>query len=152
MGTFLESFSQALQQLNHDLPYTLGLIGLLFVIQILNMMLGYRLNVLGIWPRKKWGWLGIPFSPFLHGNFTHFLFNSFPLFMFSNFLLLYGEKTFFIATIFIILVGGFLVWLFGRPGVHIGASTLIMGYLGFISVGAYYHPTPLSFLIGVVCL
>ncbi len=152
MDDFLSSLSQALQQVTNDLPYTLSLIGLLVFIHIVNALLGYRLNMLGIWPRKKWGWIGIPFSPFLHGNFRHLFFNAFPLFIFANFVLLSGEKKFFAVTGIIILLGGFLVWIFGRRGVHIGASTLIMGYLGFITMGIYHDPTPLSLLIGAVCL
>lgn len=121
-------------------------------IHILNGLLNHRLNILGIWPRKKWGWIGIPFSPFLHANFTHLIFNAVPLFVLSNFILLSGEKVFYAATIDIIVISGVLTWLLGRRGIHVGASALIMGYLGFIMVGIYHHPTPLSIVIGAVCV
>ncbi|OGT33941.1 MAG: hypothetical protein A3C44_02615 [Gammaproteobacteria bacterium RIFCSPHIGHO2_02_FULL_39_13] len=134
------------------LPITVGFIGILVGVQIINAMMGYRLNVLGIWPRKPLGWIGIPFSPFLHGNFTHLIFNAVPLFIFSNFILLQGEMVFWHTSILIILLSGILTWALGRNGVHVGASSLIMGYLGFILIGIYHKPTVLSVIIGVTCL
>ena len=148
----LDAIVKAMQQATQQIPYTLGIIAGLFLIHILNVLSGGRLNLLGIWPRKPWGWLGIPFSPFLHGNFAHLLFNAFPLFIFATFVMLSGMQLFWLVSIFIVVVGGFLVWLLGRRGVHIGASTLIMGYLGFIVISVYHHPTPLSIVIALVTL
>lgn len=152
LNAILKNFANAFNNLQQHLPISLGFIGLLLCIHIVNASLHYRLNILGIWPRKKWGWIGIPFSPFLHGNFTHLMFNTLPLFIFSNFILLQGLNIFLIVSAEIILLSGVLVFLFGRPGIHVGASSLIMGYLGFIVVGIYYHPTPLSFVIGATCI
>ena len=56
------------------------------------------------------------------------------------------------VSIIVILLGGFLIWAFGRRGIHIGASALIMGYLGYIAIGIYVNPTPLSFIVGVVAI
>lgn len=152
IDTFLETFSNAADQLTQYLPISLGFIALLFGIHILNTMMGHRLNFLGIWPRKKFGWIGIPFSPFLHGNLPHLMFNMIPLFVFSNFILLQGDRTFYIASVYMIVMSGVLTWLFGRRGIHVGASALIMGYLGFIVVGIYHRPTVLSVVIGAVCI
>ena len=149
---FFQTFFQAIDQVKQDLPLTVGFILLLLAIHILNCILGHRLNILGIWPRKKFGWIGIPFSPFLHGSLTHLIFNALPLFIFSNLILLQGQKIFFTASIYIILISGLLTWAFGRKGIHIGASALIMGYLGFIVIGMYHNPTPLSFIVGLVCV
>lgn len=152
MDNFLESLSTLLNNAIMHLPLSLGFIALLLAIQCINWALGYRFNVLGIWPRKPFGWIGIPFSPFLHGNFTHLIFNAFPLFIFSNLILLQGEKIFFTVSVYIILIAGFFIWLFGRKGIHVGASALIMGYLGFILIGIYHKPSYLSVIVGVVCL
>lgn len=152
MNSLLHSLSNTLDQLRAHLPISGGFIALLFGIQLINAMTGYRLNILGIWPRKTFGWIGIPFSSFLHGNFSHFFFNMLPLFIFSNLVLLQGEKIFFTVSIIIILISGVLTWGFARTGVHVGASSLIMGYLGFILIGMYHNPTYLSIIVGVVCL
>ena len=150
MDNFFESIADAAQQVNQYLPLTAGFVGLLFAIHIINWILGYRLNVLGIWPRKTWGWLGIPFLPFLHGDFGHLIFNSVPLFIFSNLILLQGLNIFLTSTGIIIALGGILIWAFGRRGIHVGASALIMGYFGFIVMGIYQKPTPLAFVVGIV--
>ncbi|MDP1573835.1 MAG: rhomboid family intramembrane serine protease [Coxiellaceae bacterium] len=152
MDDFFKSVTDAIAQLNQYLPISAGFIVLLFLIHIVNWMVGYRLNILGIWPRKKWGWIGIPFSPFLHGNFGHLIVNSVPLFIFSNLILLQGLTNYLIVSAIIILLSGFLIWLFGRRGIHIGASALIMGYLGYITIGIYYKPSPLSFIVGIVAV
>ncbi len=116
------------------------------------MILKGRLNILGIHPRTEWGFVGIPFSPFLHGDFSHLIFNAIPLFIFSNFILLQGANLFYMATGIIILISGLLIWLFARPGIHIGASSLIMGYFGFILIDIYLKPTALSIAIGLTAL
>lgn len=148
----MDAFISSLNALKIHLPIAGSIIGLLFIIQILNSLLGYRLNMLGLRPRKLWGLIGVPFSPFLHGNFAHFLFNSLPLFAFSSILLTKGIPHYVAVSTFVILISGLLLWLFGRPGIHIGASGVIMGYLGYIFLEAYYHPTPFSYVVLAVCL
>lgn len=152
MDDFFKSIFDAITQLNQYLPISAGFIVGLYVIQIFNWICGYRLNILGIWPRKTFGWIGIPFSPFLHGSFGHLILNTLPLFIFSNLILLQGLQVYLHVSFIIIVLGGLLIWLFGRPGIHVGASALIMGYLGYICIGIYYHPTPLSFIVGVVSI
>ena len=147
----LEFFTNAANEVKINLPITVGFIGLLFAIQIINALIGYRLNILGIWPRKMFGWIGIPFSPFLHGNFSHLFFNMLPLFIFSNLIMLQGLSVFLISTVWIIAISGILIWLFARSGIHVGASALIMGYLGYLMIGIYYKPTALSFVVGATC-
>ena len=151
MDHFLQTLSTSLLSVKEKLPLTAGLIASLFLIHFLNWMVGHRLNIFGIWPRKKWGWIGIPFSPFLHGNLAHLIFNALPLFIFSNLILLQGSKVFFSVSVDIIAIAGVLTWALGRQGIHIGASGLIMGYLGFILIGIYYKPSPLSWIVGVSC-
>jgi len=150
LQNFLDTLVTSTNQLKAHLPITIGFVVLLFGIHILNFLLGYRLNILGIWPRKPWGLIGIPFSPFLHGDFSHLIFNSLPLFIFSNFILLQGLHLYLFVTVSVILLSGILVWLLGRPGIHVGASSLIMGYLGFITINAFLNPNVLSVIVILV--
>lgn len=152
MDQFLQSISDAIERIHQYLPLTAGFIVILLIIQLINWILRYHLNILGIWPRKAFGWIGIPFSPFLHGSWGHVILNSVPLFIFSNLILLQGLKIYVTVSIIIILLGGLLIWAFARSGIHVGASALIMGYLGYIAIGVYYHPTPLSFIVGIVSI
>jgi len=110
-----------------------SLIGLgLFLIHVLNLISGRRLNYFGIFPRNIWGLPGIIFSPFLHQDFSHLFFNLFPLLILTNLVLIKGFVAYLWITGLLILSSGFLTWLLGRKAIHIGASSLIMGYWGFL--------------------
>ncbi len=152
----MESIANTLQivieAMKANLPLVLWLFAGLWAITIVNALLSYRLNVLGIWPRHPFGLVGIVFSPFLHGDFNHLMFNTLPLFVLVNFILLQGQHTFFCVSIAIILLSGLLVWLFARPGIHIGASGLVMGYWGYLLIHAYYQPSILAIVLAVVCI
>jgi len=124
----------------------------LWSLQILNYMLGYRLNYLGIVPRTGHGLIGIFVSPFLHGNFTHLFFNTIPLLVLACFILVGGQELFFYISAIIILLSGTLVWLFGRHAIHIGASSLITGYWGYLLVNAYHNPSLMTIVLAAVTL
>lgn len=128
------------------------ILAVLWGVQIINLLLGYRLNTLGILPREVPGLIGIIFAPVLHGGFTHLLFNSIPLFLLANFILLDGTTNFIAITLIITLLGGAGVWLVGRKALHVGASGLIMGYWGFLLLGAIMAPSILTIFLIVICL
>jgi len=128
------------------------LVAVLWVIQFFNAAMGYRLNLLGIWPRKIYGLPGIIFSPFLHGSTGHLFFNSIPLLILINLLLISGLHFFIELTIFIAVISGFATWLFARPGVHVGASGVLMGYWGFLLMHSYFYPSVTTIIAAVLCL
>ena len=138
--------------LQANISLILMIVGGLYVIHFINWILGHRLAVLGIYPRKLWGLPGILFSPFLHGHFNHLFFNSIPLFVLGSFVLLYGVPTFYFVSITIILLSGLATWMFARKGFHIGASGVIMGYFGFLLLNAYHQETAMSIALAIVCL
>lgn len=138
--------------LQKNVFFVLLIIAGLFIIHILNGLSGYRLIVLGIYPRKWFGLPGIIFHPFLHGDFNHIFFNSIPLFVLMSFILLSGTSTFICATVTIILLSGIAIWLLGRPSYHIGASGLIMGYLAYLIMNTYHQPSVISIGVVAVCL
>lgn len=138
----------ALLKLN--LPSVLLMMAGLWFIQLINWVLGYRLNLLGIYPRNVHGFVGIIFSPFLHGDFNHLFFNSIPLVVLAAFVLLNGWPVFIYVSAVIILLGGFLVWLFGRPAFHIGASGLVMGYWSYLMVNALHQGSMITIVLAVI--
>lgn len=123
-----------------------------WMVYILNSLLGKRLFWLGIIPRKLYGLAGIVFAPLLHGNVNHVFFNSIPLVVLSDFVLMNGLPYFLSATLFITVVSGSLIWLFGKPGLHIGASALITGYWGLLVCGFVQQNSLTSILLGLVSL
>ena len=71
-------------------------------------------------------------SMFMHGSIMHLALNTGPLIILGGLVLLHGKWMFFETTAIIVLVGGFAVWIIGRPSIHVGASGLIFGYFGFL--------------------
>lgn len=67
-------------------------------------------------------------------------------------LLIYGIPTFTITTIVITLITGMLVWCFARPGMHIGASGVMMGYWTYLLANAIITKSSMSWLLGGLCL
>lgn len=82
---------------------------------------------------------GVLLSPVLHGSFSHLLSNTLPLLVLGGLVALRGEKTLIGASLFVVLLGGLLVWLVGRPAVHIGASGLVFGYFGYLLAQGWYE-------------
>ncbi len=152
MNDFIHQFVVTVAMLQQNLQFVLLLIACLYLIHILNWSIGFRLNYLGIYPRKLFGLPGIIFCPFLHGDFNHLFFNSIPLFVMVSFVLLNGMATFICVSVIVILLGGLGVWLFGRSAFHIGASGLIMGYWSYLLLSSYQHVTPVSIALAVVCI
>ena len=105
---------------------------MLWLIEIINSLMGHRLNVLGIYPDAESPFPGIFFAPFLHGDFEHLSLNTLPLFTLGWLVSLRGFLRFVGISMFITIVGGMGVWLFGRTAFHVGASGLIFGYFGFL--------------------
>jgi membrane associated rhomboid family serine protease len=137
--------------LQQNTPYILAMIGGLYLIHIINFILAYHLNALGIYPRKVHGLIGIVFAPFLHANFNHLFFNTIPLFVLSCLVLLSGWTQFIWITSIIVILSGIMTWFLGRKGLHIGASGLVMGYWSYLLINAYHQGTALSIALAVIC-
>jgi membrane associated rhomboid family serine protease len=152
MNNLIAQFISMLTALRANFGFVLIIVGSLYAIHLINWLLGYRLNYLGIYPRKLFGLPGIVFSPFLHSNFNHLFFNSFPLVILISLALLNGMHAFLCASIIIIVLGGFGTWLVGRRGIHIGASGVVMGYWGYLLFYAYQSPTIVSVALAIVCI
>lgn len=98
------------------------------------------LDSYGIRPHSLIGLRGIVFAPLLHGGFPHLIANTIPFVTLGWLTMIQSTKDFYIASIMSALVGGMGVWLFGSPqSVHIGASILIYGYLGFLLLRGYFQ-------------
>lgn len=141
MESLQASLSQFLAALQLYLPVTGYLVLGLWVVHLLNWSVGYRLNLLGIIPRTPRGLIGICFAPFLHGDVWHLLFNSLPLLMLSTLMLMQIKSQFVQAMLLIIVFSGGLTWLFGRRAIHVGASGVVLGQMGFLFALVYFQPS-----------
>jgi membrane associated rhomboid family serine protease len=120
-----------------------------------NVVLGGVLNSYGVIPRTELGLRGILFAPFLHGSLAHLTANTISFVVLGWLVLTGGTKRFVIVSIAAALGSGICAWLFGTPGsVHIGASGVIFGYLGFLMLAGWWARKimPVVLSLGVTVL
>lgn len=112
----------------------LMLVAAIWVIEIVQQLIGHRLNQwFGLEPRSFDGLIGVPAMPLLHGDFPHLLANTPPLIVLGIMGLLIAPRRFIAASLTIVLVSGLAVWLLARGNtIHVGASGLIFGWFGFL--------------------
>ena len=104
-------------------------------------------------PRTLWGTVGIVSMPFLHASWGHLLGNTVPLFILLA--LLAGSKARSWEIVAgIVVVGGVLLWIFGRHATHVGASGLIFGLVAFLIISGLLErriiPLIVSFTVGIL--
>jgi membrane associated rhomboid family serine protease len=133
-------------------PYVLlfYLVAILWVVEVVNLLMGHQLCHYGILPRTMHGLVGIPLSPFLHAGIAHLLLNTGPLIVLGGLVLMTGRRAFIRSTVIIILAGGLGVWLIGRPTYHVGASLLIFGYFGYLLAKGVFDRRMQSLLIAIL--
>jgi membrane associated rhomboid family serine protease len=113
---------------------------------------GIDFSFLGILPRDLFGLIGIIASPLLHGSWWHIASNTVPfLFLGTTLFFFYpriANKIFF----YCYFATGILVWLFGRPSLHIGASGVIYGLAFFLIFFGFFRKDFRSLLISTVII
>lgn len=115
-----------------------------------TVLSGGALLSYGIVPRTVWGLRGIVFAPFLHANLNHLVSNTIPFVLLGWLVMLRDARHFGRVTIAAMLGSGLLSWALGAPGsVHIGASGVVFGYLGFLMVSGWYARTFASIVLSV---
>ena len=113
---------------------TIGLLVAIWIVFVLDRAL--PLEKFGVLPREASGLFGIVTMPFLHGDWKHIVNNSWPLLILLN--ILANTTRYFWQVISGITVGsGILLWLFGRSALHIGASALVFGLIGYLLVAGF---------------
>ncbi len=108
------------------------------------------LGFLGIYPLNLRGAVGILTAPMIHGNFNHLLSNTVPL------LALGGTLYFFYPSVAsrVFLQSYFftniLVWVFGRPFYHIGASGVVYALASFLVLYGFFHRNFKTVIISLI--
>jgi membrane associated rhomboid family serine protease len=129
-----------------------GFLAVMWCLEILDWLLpGQPLDIWGIRPRDTDSLGGIFFAPFLHLNFSHLIANSIPFAVLGWLVMFRATRDFFRVFIVALLVAGAGTWLFGAPGtVHIGASGVVFGFIGFLLTRGVFEKSVLWLLIGVL--
>ena len=108
------------------------------------------LETFGLIPRSGKGIVGIIAMTFLHADLKHLIGNTIPLVVLLS--LLAGSRADSRKIVaFIILLGGLLLWLFGRSNsIHIGASLLVFGLATFLVVSGLLERRIIPLLISII--
>jgi len=116
------------------LKIALFMVGLLWLILVVDSVLGLGLARFGLRPRQMEGLVGIITAPLLHSGAEHLFSNTLPLLIsLTTLLYLYPRAS--LRVIPIIWVGsGLLAWVIGRPSLHFGASGFVYGLLAYVFI------------------
>ena len=119
----------------------LAFVGLMWVVELFDLfVLHGALDQLGIRPRETRSLWGILLAPFLHGGLPHLIANTAPLLILGWLVLVRRRGDFALVTIISALIGGLGVWLFAPSySLHIGASGVAFGYLGYLIARAWFE-------------
>jgi len=138
-----------------SLRTALFLVGLLWVVHLANQMIHTDLRYFGLHPRNPQLWWTLFTWPLLHGNFQHLAANTAALFPLLVLAFAYNRRLTVRALVLVYVLTGALVWAFGRSGaVHIGASGIVFGLIGFLLfVGIFrrdWLAVGISVLVGLI--
>lgn len=104
-----------------------------------DQALGGALAQYGVQPRTLSGLRGVLFAPFLHGSLAHLISNTIPIVLLGWLVMWRDARHFVPVTLLAMLGSGAVAWLFGAPNsVHIGASGVVFGYLGFLILAGWF--------------
>ena len=123
---------------------------LLWVIEIVDVASGSRLERNGIEPRSLDGLWGILFAPVLHDDWQHLIANTVPIAVLGFLVLLSGMARGLAAIGIIWVIGGFGTWLTAGAGNTIGASILVFGFIAYLLVRGFFTRKLGQLAIGVV--
>lgn len=130
------------------------IIAFLWAIEICDrIFFGGGLERYGIHPRNFSHWEGILFAPFLHGDWNHLIGNSLSLMVLGAAILVQGWRDVIKVSWVSALTAGLLVFAIGKSGtVHIGASSVVFGYFGYLVGAGIYQRTPSSIFFAVLVI
>ena len=108
------------------------IVSIMWLVYWIEIKFALNFTRFGVYPRSISGLKGVLFSPFIHSGTEHLFNNSIPVFVFLGMLFYFYKE---IAWRIILLgsfMTGFLTWLIGGEGFHIGMSGVVYLLFSFI--------------------
>jgi membrane associated rhomboid family serine protease len=122
-------------KIRKNLQIAVVVVSIPWLVYFIDFIVPVDLRLYGLRPRYLGGLWGIIICPLLHVNYGHLIANTGALFVLLIVSLAFSRKLTAVAVLVIILLSGGLVWLFGQSNtIHIGASGIIFGLIGFLLV------------------
>jgi membrane associated rhomboid family serine protease len=131
----------------------LALVAIMWIVELVNVLDGYRLDHDGIVPRNLSHLDGVIFAPFLHASFSHLLGNTIPFLLLGFAIALAGAGRLLLVTLIVALVSGLGTWITAPAGsVTVGASGVVFGYATYLISRGLFNRHLLEVAFGVVVL
>jgi len=128
-------------------------VGAIWIVRVLDSFDNDGISVagIGIVPRTWSGLSGIIVAPLIHADWSHLLANTAPLLVLSILILFRGVPEYVFVLLTTAFVSGIGTWLFGTGNTqHIGASGVILGFMGFLLFRSAFDRRLSSFLITLI--
>ncbi len=129
----------------------IAIVALMWLVEVINAIDGYRLKYDGIYGRDLGRMWGIVTAPFLHVSFAHLIANTIPFVFMGVIIALRGAGRLALVTAIVILVGGLGTWLIAPAHVStVGASGVVFGYAAYLLARGVFNRSLTEVLIGAL--
>jgi membrane associated rhomboid family serine protease len=133
------------------LELLVAIVGVMWVVEIINSLDSQHLNNDGIWARSVSRLWGIFTAPFLHAGWGHLISNTVPLLFLGVIVALRGAPRLAAVTAIVIVLGGLGTWLISPASPDtIGASGVVFGYATYLLARGFFNRSVLEVLVGLV--
>jgi membrane associated rhomboid family serine protease len=150
MGTGLQKrgSDQSLQAIQGVILLA-AIVGVMWLVEIINAIDSYRLDADGIRPRDLGRVWGIGTAPFLHASLAHLISNTIPFVFMGVIIALHGAKRLAQVTVIVVVIGGLGTWLIAPAGsTTVGASGVVFGYATYLLTRGLFDHSVAEILIG----
>lgn len=107
-------------------------VALLWLVKFFEITLDLNLLHFGLYPRAYSGLIGIITCPLIHSSYNHLFSNSIPLLVLGTITFYFYRPIAFSVFFWVYLMSGLWLWGAGREAYHIGASSLVYGFVTFL--------------------
>lgn len=129
----------------------LGWLGLLWLLESVDVLTGHSLDTLGITPREPSELVDVVPAAFIHFGFDHLSANSVPLFVLGFLATMRGIPRFLGVALVIVLASGLGVWLVAPAHTNTaGASGVVFGLFGYLLVRGFVDRRLLDIAVGLI--
>lgn len=128
-----------------------GIVALMWVVEVINTLDGNALDHDGIVPRDFGRLWGILTAPFIHASFAHLISNTIPFVFMGAIIALRGAARLALVTAIVVVVGGLGTWLIAP--VHtwtLGSSGVVFGYATYLLTRGMFNRSALELLTGAL--
>ena len=139
------------QSQRQGLTLLIGIVALMWVIEVVNTLDSNNLDFDGIYPRNFDRLWGVFTAPFLHVSFAHLISNTIPFLFMGAIIAMRGAARLAVVTAIVIIVGGIGTWLIAPAGAStVGASGVVFGYAAYLLTRGLFDRSVVELLIGLV--